>query len=312
MLTREVLPRLGRLLLTRLLMLLVMGTIVVMVCQLPFLAPPPDLKPSDPRYAEIRAQLPQRYVHSVTTFPQRLAESDDLHRWVGKAWAKSSLLLVAGMSLALLAGVLVGIGTAVTARRKGRGALLTATFLMLALPDFLIVVFLQRLTVILYRNFDISLFPILSDQSARGWVMPALAIGLLPAAYLSRMAAIAIDDINRQDYVRTAHAKGLHPSRVIFAHVLKNAVSRIAAYLPNAAAFAVSAMLVVEYLTNYDGLGFFVLLGWNRRELVLTVDRMTAAALALVLTYVLLDLISRAAATALRGPVTTSEAEGMV
>lgn len=312
MLTTTVLPRVARLLLSRLLLLLVIGTLVVLVCQLPFLAPPPGLQRTDPRYEQVLANLPQRYLHFVTTFPQRLAASEDLHRWVGRAWLKSSLLLLTGMSFALVVGILVGVGTAVTVGRRGRGGLLSATFLMLALPDFMIVVFLQRLTVAVYRRFDFSLFPILSDQSARGWIMPTLALGLLPAAYLARMAAIAIDDINRQDYVRTAHAKGVHPARVIFLHVLRNAVGRIAAYLPNAAAFAISALLVVEYLTNYDGLGFYVLLGLNARDLVLTVDRMTAAGLALVVTYVLLDVIMRTAAALLRGPVTTTEAEGLV
>lgn len=305
----DVAARSLRLLAGRLLILLFIGFLVVLICQLPLLTRFEQVNPPEPPVVHFQ---PEVYWEQVTGFPARALAGNDLHQFLQDAWWRSAVGLGTAFAVALLVGTVVGVATAVTVGGKWQRPLLAGTLLSMAVPDFIIVALVQRLVVFLYRHFDFKLFPIISDMSPRGWVLPGLALGLLPAAYVARITAIALDDIYRQDYIRTARAKGVHPFIILFGHALRNAIPRIAAALPQGAAFAISALLPVEWLTNWPGLGFRVVLGIDPRNPVASVDRLAAAGLALVATYLLLDSATRVLAAALGSKTESTEAEGMV
>ena len=63
-----------------------------------------------------------------------------------------------------------------------------------------------------------------------GMVLPAVSLSLYPMAYITRLERSAMLDVLGQDYIRTARAKGLKNSRVIFKHALKNALGPVITY----------------------------------------------------------------------------------
>ncbi len=90
-------------------------------------------------------------------------------------------------------------------------------------------------------------------------LLPAIALSLLPMAYITRLTRVSMIDVLGSDYVRTARAKGLSRPRVIFKHCLRNAILPVLSYIGPAAAATLVGSFVVETVFQIPGLGqFFV------------------------------------------------------
>jgi peptide/nickel transport system permease protein len=88
-----------------------------------------------------------------------------------------------------------------------------------------------------------------------GLVLPVATIALLSIAYYSRyMRSSTIDNLT-QDYVRTARSKGAGTRRILFGHVLRNAISPIVTLLGISLPFILSGTLITERVFNYPGMG---------------------------------------------------------
>jgi oligopeptide transport system permease protein len=95
--------------------------------------------------------------------------------------------------------------------------------------------------------------------------MPAATLGALRAAYVARLARAGMLEVIRQDYIRTARAKGLRERAVIGKHALRVAVLPVVTYLGPATASILAGSVVVERIFNVPGLGtFFVNSALNR------------------------------------------------
>ena len=88
-----------------------------------------------------------------------------------------------------------------------------------------------------------------------GMVLPALSLSLYPMAYVTRLERSAMLDVLGQDYIRTARAKGLKSSRVIFKHALKNAMGPVITYAGPMMAYILTGSMVVENIFSVPGLG---------------------------------------------------------
>ena len=101
-----------------------------------------------------------------------------------------------------------------------------------------------------------------------GWktlIMPAFTLALPRFAYIARLTRASVLEVLRSDYVRTAYAKGLRGTTVMFKHVLKGAMLPVVSYLGPAFAGVLVGSVVVETIFRVPGLGkFFVQSAFNR------------------------------------------------
>ncbi len=167
-------------------------------------------------------------------------------------------LILLSLAFALVAGVLLG---SVAGLRPGsvvdRVSTLVAS-IGLAVPYFWV-----GMVLILLLAIRHSWFPAVGYESFLGspvaWlhhlVLPALALGLQPAAMIARQARASMRDTLQQDYVRTARAKGLPPVKIIGKHSLKNAAVPIVTVGSNQFARLVGSTLVIEQLFALPGIG---------------------------------------------------------
>ncbi|MEK6815576.1 MAG: ABC transporter permease [Nitrospirota bacterium] len=164
--------------------------------------------------------------------------------------ALGALALVVSLIMGLIFGTLAG---AFSGTWVDRTSLFLAT-LGIALPGFLL-----GAVVILVFAHNLRIFPPALWEGARHMILPAVTLGIGPAAYLARLIRSGILETMHQDFIRTAKAKGLHPAKVMLFHVLGNALTPVISVLGPLTAAFVTGSFVVEYLFSIPGMGkYFV------------------------------------------------------
>jgi len=87
------------------------------------------------------------------------------------------------------------------------------------------------------------------------WILPAITLGLISAAYLSRLTRAGMLDVLNQDFVRTARAKGVGETAILTRHCLRGGLIPTVAYLGPAFAATISGSVVIETIFHIPGLG---------------------------------------------------------
>lgn len=100
----------------------------------------------------------------------------------------------------------------------------------------------------------------------RALVLPAISLGFMQAALIARMTRSSMLEVLRQDYVRTAKAKGLGWWRVTLRHALKNAMVPVITTIGTAFGVLLGGAVIVEIVFTYPGLGRLVVLAVQRRD----------------------------------------------
>ncbi|MFC6159287.1 ABC transporter permease [Kribbella sp. NPDC058693] len=203
-------------------------------------------------------------------------------------------LVVAGMIIALL--VAVPAGTIMAARhRKLSGLALSAVSQVgVAVPAFLagillIVVFAVKLGWLPANGWT----PPAQDPGMflKQLILPALSLGLVQGAVLTRYVRSAVLDVLREDYLRTARAKGLKPFQALWRHGLRNAAVPVVTVLGLQLATLLIGAVVVERVFVIPGLGSLLLDGVSNRDLLLVQDVVMVLVLAVLLVNFIVDLL---------------------
>ena len=164
------------------------------------------------------------------------------------------------MAFALLFGVTAGTLAGVRHNSAVDHAAMGLAMTGISIPNFVLGPLLILLVV-----FIVPLFPVGGWGLPSQIPLPALVLGLPYAAYIARLSRAGMLDVIRQDYIRTARAKGLAESTVIVKHGLKNAMLPVISFLGPATAGIVTGSVVVEKIFNVPGIGtFFVQSALNR------------------------------------------------
>lgn len=203
----------------------------------------------------------------------------------------SATIGLMAMTIATFAGVAIGATGA--ARRGGVWDWLglTVALVGISLPGFVT----AGLLITLF-SVKLGWFAVGDTHSVWSFIPPALALSLLPMAYVARLTRAAMIDVLTSDYIRTARAKGLSKTKVIVDHALKNAILPVLSYIGPATAYAMTGSFVVEKVFNVHGLGeHFVNSVLNRDQTLVLGVVMVYSCLVLVMnllvdvTYAIVD-----------------------
>jgi ABC-type dipeptide/oligopeptide/nickel transport system permease component len=121
-------------------------------------------------------------------------------------------------------------------------------------------------------------------------IIPALALALGPAARLARYTRAATLEIIRQDYVRTARAKGLRERGVVVGHVLKNALIPVATVAGVQLAFVLTGSFFVETVCGVPGIGRYFVLSVTGRDYPVIMGTVLLMAVVISVVNLLVDL----------------------
>jgi peptide/nickel transport system permease protein len=125
----------------------------------------------------------------------------------------------------------------------------------------------------------------------RALILPAVSLGFMQAALIARMTRSSMLEVLRQDYVRTATAKGLTSWAVILRHALKNAMIPVITTIGTAFGVLLGGAVIVEIVFTYPGLGRLVVLGVQRRDYPLVQGALLLTSVIYVLVNLAVDLL---------------------
>ena len=175
-------------------------------------------------------------------------------------------LTAAATFIGLLLGIPLGVVAATQRGRFADGVSRAMALLGFTVPDF----YLGALLLIVFA-LDLGLFPVngagdgLLDQLYH-LVLPALTLGVVKAAFMSRLTRSALLDVLGQNYVRTARAKGLRSRLVIYRHALRNALLPVATGLSVSILSTLSGSVAIELIFGRPGLGSLLINGIETRD----------------------------------------------
>ncbi len=122
-------------------------------------------------------------------------------------------------------------------------------------------------------------------------IMPAVALAALPAAYTARITRASTLEVSRQDYVRTARAKGLLERIVLTRHILRNALIPVITIAGPELAFLISGSFIIENLFNIPGIGRLFVQGVFARDYPLIMGSILFYAFTVAIINLLVDIL---------------------
>ena len=121
-------------------------------------------------------------------------------------------------------------------------------------------------------------------------ILPALTLGIRPLAIVIQLSRNSMLDVLSQDYIRTAHAKGLKFSRVLFRHALRNSLNPVITAISGWFASLMAGIVFVEYIFGWKGLGYVIVDALNKYDLPVVMGVVLTISLMFIIINVLVDL----------------------
>jgi len=180
-------------------------------------------------------------------------------------------LAVMAMALTTLIALVLGVYAASHHNRGGDLAVMVGSQLGIALPNFWLGILLSLVFAVQLRWFSAGGFPGWEDSpwdGVRALVLPAVALAAVQAAILARITRSAVLDVLREDFVRTARAKGLTRRQVLWGHVLRNAFVPVLTVMGLQFANLLTGTVVIERVFSLPGLGRLVFEAIANRDLI--------------------------------------------
>ena len=249
-------------------------------------------RPAATRYLDwvgglLQGQSAQSYAYDTPTF-----------ELIGERLAVSVPLALMAMALTVVVALAAGLYAASHHRRAGDTGVMLLSQLGLSIPNFWLAILLILLFAVQLQWISAGGFAGWSEDDGGGlWpglrslLLPAVALAAVQAAILARVTRSSVLEALREDYVRTARAKGLSRRQVLWRHVLRNAMIPVLTIMGLQFANLITGAIVVENVFVLPGVGRLVFQAIANRDLVLVRDVVLLLAAVVVLVNFVVDVL---------------------
>ena len=212
----------------------------------------------------------------------------------------TAILAVVSMVFATIIGILVGILCAAYKNRFIDRISLIFSVLGMSLPSFFAAVlnawiFAFVLASVTHLNMAGSLFSV--DDFGNGeyldlknLILPAFTLGIRPLAIVIALTRNSLLEVLSQDYIRTARAKGLSNSRILFKHALKNALNPVVTAMSGWLASLLAGAVFVEYIFDWKGIGLVIVNALEKYDFPVLMGAVLFISIILVIVNILVDI----------------------
>jgi glutathione transport system permease protein len=187
---------------------------------------------------------------------KRLVSQEISDRFMPTLW-----LTVTSMAWSVFFGMGIGICSAVWRNKWPDRLGMTLAVSGISFPAF-------ALGMILMQIFSVQLgwLPTVGADTWKHYILPSVTLGAAVAAVMARFTRASFVEVIQEDFVRTARAKGLSESVVVFKHTLRNALIPVVTMMGLQFGFLLGGSIVVETVFNWPGLGRLLVDSVNQRD----------------------------------------------
>ena len=185
-------------------------------------------------------------------------------------------LILAGTAFVLCSafGIIAGVISAANQYGWADKAITFAVLLGISIPSFFLGMMMILTFAVNLRLFPVSgMWPIYGDRDLAALVshltLPAIALAVVATGVIARLSRSAMLEVLRQDYIRTARAKGVHERGVIWRHALRAAMVSIIPVLGIQAGFVLSGAVYIEIVFQWPGVGRMLVDAILKRDILL-------------------------------------------
>ncbi|HEY9067591.1 MAG TPA: ABC transporter permease [Burkholderiaceae bacterium] len=246
---------------------------------------------------------PERYVHWL----QGIAHGDlgvsvsydtPAAQLIAERLVVTGPLAVLAMLLTSAIALSLGLYAASRHNRLGDVGVMAASQFGIAVPNFWFAILLILVFSVKLQWFAAGGFPGWSEEDGGGFwpalkalILPAVALAVVQAAILARITRSAVLDVLREDFVRTARAKGLSKRAVLWRHVLRNAFVPVLTVMGLQFASLLTSTIIVEQVFSLPGLGRLIFQAIANRDLPVVRNVVMLLAAAVIVINFVVDVL---------------------
>lgn len=187
--------------------------------------------------------------------------------------------------MALIVGVVLGAVAALRRNKLIDKVIMVITTAFVSMPSFIT----GSLLLIIFA-ITLQVLPA-NGNADGGLILPVITLSLYPMAYITRLTRSSMLDVLGQDYIRTAKAKGVSGTNVIFKHALKNSLIPVITYFGPMFAYIITGSLVVEQIFAVPGIGRAFVSSITNRDYTLIMGTTIVLAVLIVVMNLVSDIL---------------------
>ncbi|MAQ90069.1 MAG: peptide ABC transporter permease [Rhodopirellula sp.] len=218
--------------------------------------------------------VPEAYIHWLGNmfqgdFGSSFAEKKPVLDVIGARVVNTLKLTVPSLVLAYLFAIPIGLFSTARSGKADERLVGVVLYMLYAIPSFIAALFLQLLFAVKLEGtaFELPLMGIKGDEYEsltdvqKAWdqlshmILPVISFTYVSLAYYSRFIKANMEEVIRQDYIRTAKAKGLGPVRIMIHHAFRNTLIPFVTLLGLSLPALLGGAIILEQVFNWPGMG---------------------------------------------------------
>lgn len=196
------------------------------------------------------------------------------------------LLAFWGIVISIVIGIPVGIISAVKQYSIIDNISMVAALLMTSIPSFWL-----GLIMMLIFSLHLGWLDATGTDSWTSYIMPSITVAASTLATLLRMTRSTMLEVIRQDYIRTARAKGASERRIIFKHALRNTMLPIVTVIGNNFGFLLGGAMIAETVFSIPGLGSLMIASVRQKDTPMVMASVLFVAVAIGIVNLIIDIL---------------------
>lgn len=220
---------------------------------------------------------------------------------LSEAFPKTALLAIVAMTFALVIGITIGILSALYKDSIFDKLAFFVSVIGMSLPSFFAAILIAWLFAYVLADYTgLNMFGNLFTVDDYGTgeyldlknlILPALTLGIRPLAVIIELTKNSMLEVLSQDYIRTAKAKGLKKTKIIWHHALQNALNPIVTSASGWLAGLMAGAVFVEYVFDWKGMGIVIVDGLEKYDFPVVMGAILFICVILVVINILVDIL---------------------
>lgn len=253
---------------------------------------PPEIKAALEAHYGINKPIGEQYVEYLGRVvrwdlgPSFSEKSSNVNDIINRGFPVSLHLGLQALFISVFGGMTLGIIAALKHNKWQDFTAMIVAVLGLSVPGFILAAFFQYIFAI-----EFGWFPIAKWDTWKHTVLPSIALGMLPMAFIARLTRSNMIEVLGQDYIKTAKAKGLSSFTTTVKHAIRNALLPVVTYLGPLTAGILTGSFVIERIFGVPGLGREFVLSISNRDYTVIMGTTVFYSILLIVLVLLVDIV---------------------